>query len=909
MSVFETLREHVDLCELAGRFTELRRSGRSWKGRCPFPDHEDLDPSFHLWPDERFACFGCGRHGDAIDLWAGVRGIESGVEAALDLAREHGVALPERDPEAKKKAEERREREAGYLRQAQACHKALVVHQNVVKWWEGRGFDKELRERFLLGANRDGTAAVIPFWNRGRVQGLIRRNLRGATKYLYPKAEDFPAGYRPLFIPGPVRASTYLVEGIVDALAVVAIGGSAVAIGGTSISEKQMREIMGLAGPLSILPDADKEGGKAARRWVRQLYPKAWLCPAEYGGKVRRAFKDFADAFAADRGAAKELLEGQNARAVDALALAFEDAPAGSARGRYLYAKENVLPLLLRLEDPGERAAAIADVAKGLKLGVRDLRQALAGVEEKEEECRRRDQARREAKEPDTGPELLPEEAEKLVSRAGVLGRYVEDVAHIHGVVKDRDILRLQFLVAVGAQLEPLRNARPAGANLILTAEAGRGKNYVCDAVAVALPEEFCLAFESASAKSLYYRAENDPTVLEHRWIYPNEAEAADQLVEMLSPLLSGGKASHLTVNKDGEGRNAAQELNVEGPASVTIPTVRNKLDTQLQTRMLVAELEDYEGRVAEHSRALSRQLLPDHAGEDHAPKIRAWRAALSSLTGVRRVVFPLDREEFCFDSDQIGHGARLWGNLLGLMLAHAWLEQRSRDIIELPDEGNAIVATPEDYEAAYKVFEATCERSVINVSDTHRKILDAVLAMKRESGNTDGFSLRKIGDKAEIHHSTVAEHKTYLTKSAKLLREAEGGLDLVADAEPSWWTKGDLLVGFPRPEQVRRWWEERDLDPKSTRHTRHAEGKDRNPDTRAESPVGPPGRQQPVAARRPSAEEVSGDKIAVSDGAPDNRNGLDEPSNGDRGPLSGVSGAFGDDPEEDSTEREGFEP
>ena len=96
------------------------------------------------------------------------------------------------------------------------------------------------------------------------------------------------------------------------------------------------------------------------------------------------------------------------------------------------------------------------------------------------------------------------------------------------------------------------------------------------------LLEEFFMAFESASAKSLYYRAETDPDVLKHRWLYPNEAEATDQLVEMFRPLLSGGKASHLTVNKTIEGRNVAQELNIQGPASITIPTVRNKLDAQL---------------------------------------------------------------------------------------------------------------------------------------------------------------------------------------------------------------------------------------------------------------------------------------------------------------------------------------
>ena len=494
-------------------------------------------------------------------------------------------------------------------------------------------------------------------------------------------------------------------------------------------------------------------------------------------------------------------------------------------------------------------------------------------------------------------PETLPEEAEALVCSPHVLDRYVEDVARARGVVRDRDALRLQTLVAFGAQLFPLPNGKPAGANLILTAEAGRGKNYICDAVASMLPESFYLAFESASAKSLYYRAETDPGVLTHRWIYPNEAEATDQLVEMFRPLLSGGRASHLTVNKTGEGRNAAQELTIEGPVCIIIPTVRNKLDAQLQTRMLVAELPDYEGRVAEHSRAVSRQLLPDQAGKHHGPTVETWRAALRSLTQTRRVVFLLYRDEFCFDSDSVSHGARLWTNLLGLMLAHAWLEQRNREVVELSSGERAIVAVPEDYEAAYgtyDIFKATCERSVVNLSGTHRAILDAVYELFCQSP-FDGFSLRKIADKAGVHHSTVAEHKTYLTKSAKLLKEVEGGLDLVSDAEPSWWRKDDLLVGFPRPEQVCCWWHERGFSsPQSTRQDRQPTEEDHNPDSYAENAVGHPIRQSPNATRQAREDEgASGTVSAASEAEADIENPVDKRKEDRKERLSGLSGGL----------------
>jgi len=251
---------------------------------------------------------------------------------------------------------------------------------------------------------------------------------------------------------------------------------------------------------------------------------------------------------------------------------------------------------------------------------------------------------------------------------------------------------------------------------------------------------------------------------------------------------------------------------------------------------------------------------------------MRAWQTALRSLTGTRRVVFPLQHAEFCFDSNEVSHGARMWGNFLGLMLAHAWLEQRNRERVKLASGEEAIVATPEDYEAAYTVFKATCERSVVNLSDTHRKILTAVHALKQETGSTEGFSHRKIGDRARLHHSTVGEHRTYLVRSAKLLRETESGtLDLVADAEPSWWNDDDLLEGFPHPEKVWRWWKEEGRSaPESARQARQPDDEARKQLTDTEKSGGHSTRRPSATVRH--AEEtcpVADREAAVADETP----------------------------------------
>ncbi len=289
MSIFEELRERVDLAELASRYTDLKPSRRALVGRCPSPDHEDTNPSFHVYPEGRFFCYGCRWHGDVTDLWVALKGLKPGMEAALDLAREYGVDLPTASAEAKEIAERRRNLEVDYLARAQEHHEELSRHPSVVEWWEGRGFDERLRERFLLGVASAGAEATTPFWNRGRVHGLIRRKLEKDpdNKYLLPNKELFPLGYRPLFIPGRVREGMFVVEGYVDALALSTLGYGVAAIGGTHSNQEQLAEIRRLPGRIYVLPDADEEGRKAARRLVEDLYPRAMLCPPEYERKEK----------------------------------------------------------------------------------------------------------------------------------------------------------------------------------------------------------------------------------------------------------------------------------------------------------------------------------------------------------------------------------------------------------------------------------------------------------------------------------------------------------------------------------------------------------------------------------------------------------------------------------------------
>jgi hypothetical protein len=42
---------------------------------CPFPDHKDSAPSFVVYPDGGYHCFGCDQHGELVDI-LGLSGID-----------------------------------------------------------------------------------------------------------------------------------------------------------------------------------------------------------------------------------------------------------------------------------------------------------------------------------------------------------------------------------------------------------------------------------------------------------------------------------------------------------------------------------------------------------------------------------------------------------------------------------------------------------------------------------------------------------------------------------------------------------------------------------------------------------------------------------------------------------------
>lgn len=63
----EHLKHIVPIAEVVGRYVELRDTGNTCTGLCPF--HKDQVPSFTVYPETgTYYCFGCAARGDVIDF-------------------------------------------------------------------------------------------------------------------------------------------------------------------------------------------------------------------------------------------------------------------------------------------------------------------------------------------------------------------------------------------------------------------------------------------------------------------------------------------------------------------------------------------------------------------------------------------------------------------------------------------------------------------------------------------------------------------------------------------------------------------------------------------------------------------------------------------------------------------------
>ena len=309
----ERVRESVDIVDVIGQYVELKRSGRSYKGLCPF--HREKTPSFYVDPEKGvYHCFGCGASGNVFRFIMEMEKVEF-IDAVKILAQRAGIPIPE--------TRTRRKYEPLYKAlefAADFYHRLLLSETGRpgLNFLLGRKIERDMINLFNLGfapphgkmllkkakdlgfseeilvqaglimKGSDGAyhdllrnRVVFPIYNfSGSVVGFGGRALEKTSgpKYLNsPDTKLFKKGellYGYYQTKRKIReeGSVFLVEGYIDLIMMYQAGlQNAVAPLGTAFTEGQARILGRAAKRVTLVYDGDEAGFRAAYRSVPLL--------------------------------------------------------------------------------------------------------------------------------------------------------------------------------------------------------------------------------------------------------------------------------------------------------------------------------------------------------------------------------------------------------------------------------------------------------------------------------------------------------------------------------------------------------------------------------------------------------------------------------------------------------------
>ncbi len=152
MSIVEEVKQKTDIVEVIGQYTALTKSGKTFRGLCPF--HSEKHGSFFVYPDQQtWHCFGaCATGGDVFSFMMKKDGISFG-EALRILAEKCGVAIPQNA--VADKAREKHDRLYQANEAAAEYYHQLLLNtqeaQTVRDYLAKRGLNAQSVENFKLG--------------------------------------------------------------------------------------------------------------------------------------------------------------------------------------------------------------------------------------------------------------------------------------------------------------------------------------------------------------------------------------------------------------------------------------------------------------------------------------------------------------------------------------------------------------------------------------------------------------------------------------------------------------------------------------------------------------------------------------------------------------------------------------
>ena len=318
----ERVRDAVDMVDLIGSRTELRRAGvERYTGLCPF--HEERTPSFSVSPAKKaYYCFGCAAAGDPITFIRELDGLDFR-EALEFLADRYNVPLETEDEDPAAAARQARsdrllallERTCGYyerylwdsteagrarsylvdrgldeatLRKFRVGYAPSAWDRVLVASRQGGYTEQELYDAGLLQRSQERSRGVYDRFRarimfpladqRGRVRGFGARATSGDQTAKYINTADNDVYHKGQYVYGAhlartaaaKQASVIVCEGYTDVIAMHQAGRcNAVGLMGTALTDEQLGALQRMAPTVTLALDADKAGQEAMLRAAR----------------------------------------------------------------------------------------------------------------------------------------------------------------------------------------------------------------------------------------------------------------------------------------------------------------------------------------------------------------------------------------------------------------------------------------------------------------------------------------------------------------------------------------------------------------------------------------------------------------------------------------------------------------
>ena len=376
VSRFDAVKASVSLREYAEAHLERAHGGLVCPS-CGSGTGPNGTPAFSIMPDgTRWHCFACGKGGDVFDLAGILKGTESRLGQLEEVEAWAGIRdaepiIVQRRRTAVRDAEKAdysagREAERRYIEQ---CRANIDVSEGMA-YLENRGFTRDEIMAAGIGYDPAKKHVVIPFSTDPFEYYHIDRDITGTHPHKYEKPSARRVGPQPLHNPRALEAdAVFIVEGVLDAMAVEACGYGAVALCGTSYRHTLNAIVeRGYEGTVLLLLDNDEAGKRAQHQFAAEL-ERAGIRYALADSPDLGGFKDACEALQADRTALKAILDKNASMA--------RDSAEYDSESRYRAAMGS-----LRAIDPANTAADIltlSDYEESTPTGIGGLDRVLDG--------------------------------------------------------------------------------------------------------------------------------------------------------------------------------------------------------------------------------------------------------------------------------------------------------------------------------------------------------------------------------------------------------------------------------------------------------------------------------------------------------------------------------------------------